>query len=176
MLPLLNTLKEIISKGDQENFIDMTLASPPANDYHRRFLAYLAADSHRYPEAYGLFETIEYKETLDLLMMALAQSRMSNEALASELLSFVLSDTWSRQNPFALSELEKIGLVSLFGHLKPYFRFPQDITSLVEGHRQSLLGKYPESFFALDRFDPAIICPSILPETVPRKRVSVSSS
>jgi len=167
LLPLLNSLKEIIAKGDQENFIDMTLASPPANDYHRRFLAYLAADSHRYPEAYGLFETIEYKETLDLLMMALAQSRMSNDALASELLSFVLSDTWSRQNPFALSELEKIGLVSLFGHLKPYFRFPQDITSLVEGHRQSLLGKYPESFFALDRFDPAIICPSILPETVP---------
>jgi len=168
LLPLLSSLKEIIANGDWENLVETALPNPPVNNYHRRFLAYLALHNHRYPEAYRLFETIEYKETLDLLMMSLAQARMSNDALASELLAFVLSDAWTRQNPFALTELEKISLVTLYGHLKHNSsEFPQDMVRLVEGYRQSLLGKYPHSFVALDSLDPTIICPSILPETVP---------
>ena len=103
---------------------------------------------------------------MDLLMMAMAQSRISNDALAAELLEYALSDTWSRRNPFALSELEKIALVSLFGDLQSNFRFLPGMDSLAAGHRQSQLRKYPESLFALDQFDPAFICPSILPETM----------
>jgi hypothetical protein len=161
LVPLLRSLSELNDSISPSQFFSTINIEDLSSDYHKRMLGYVALELKFDKHAFQYFESINLKETFDVLMMVYAALNYENYDDAEELLLFVSSETWSLMSDKNLSNGEQAVTISLFENMKRQRALNDQSEERLAIMRQSLLQSIPDLTLPLSSVIPRANCAAI---------------